>query len=287
MQRELLQRNRPTRATLSRAHSHCTFGLNIFYGTQAELNSHGHVALLAWHREDRERQRGSSGATQSATISLGTASRGRQRADSDVPAEERSGRRARSDRGSLDDDDQRNRLLDRARQDHHPARRERGEQLDARRCSTSARPKRSTRCRRTSRSATSARTSASRLTSYFTADGAGIGGASLSSFSLPGSGPFKYYGVPTAKQAAGDLHVAIAFALPNLQTTDQVALRGAVLQGSDGSHGDAGRGHDRTDRDRRGRDDTVRSAPRDGTDAGGVQQVRQRLVHSGRDGRGR
>jgi hypothetical protein len=59
------------------------------------------------------------------------------------------------------------------------------------------------------------------LTSYFTATGSGTSGAALSTFPSPGSGPFKYYGVPANKQIAGDLHLAIAFALPSLTATDQ------------------------------------------------------------------
>jgi hypothetical protein len=59
------------------------------------------------------------------------------------------------------------------------------------------------------------------LTSYFTANGSGTTGAALSSFPAPGSGPFKYYGVPANKQVAGDLHVAIAFAIPSLTSSDQ------------------------------------------------------------------
>ena len=63
-------------------------------------------------------------------------------------------------------------------------------------------------------------------------------------------GPFKYYGVPTAKQVAGDLHVAIAFAFPSLTDHRSGAIRGAVLQGSDGSHGDARCSAHRADGDR-------------------------------------
>ena len=59
------------------------------------------------------------------------------------------------------------------------------------------------------------------LTSYFTSAGSSVTGATLAGFSLPGAGPFKYYGVPTNRQVAGDLHVAIGFAFPSLTSTDQ------------------------------------------------------------------
>jgi hypothetical protein len=59
-------------------------------------------------------------------------------------------------------------------------------------------------------------------TSYFTGGGIGTTGAALSTFSTPSSGPFKYLGVPAAKQAAGDLHVISAFAIAGLTQTDQI-----------------------------------------------------------------
>jgi hypothetical protein len=62
------------------------------------------------------------------------------------------------------------------------------------------------------------------LTSYFTAAGSGSSGASVGGSFLPSSGPFKYYGVPAAKQAAGDLHLALALAFPSLTTTDQLRI---------------------------------------------------------------
>ena len=59
------------------------------------------------------------------------------------------------------------------------------------------------------------------ITSYFTSAGSSSTGAALAGFNLPSAGPWKYYGVPSNKQAPGDLHVAIAFGLPNSQSTDQ------------------------------------------------------------------
>jgi hypothetical protein len=59
------------------------------------------------------------------------------------------------------------------------------------------------------------------LTSYFTAAGSGASGATVGGSFLPSAGPFKYYGVPASKQAAGDLHLALALAFPSLSTTDQ------------------------------------------------------------------
>ena len=66
--------------------------------------------------------------------------------------------------------------------------------------------------------------------SYFTGSGSGTVGAGLSTFSLPSSGPFKYYGVPANKQAAGDLHVVLAFAVPSLQATDPTRIAGLYFK---------------------------------------------------------
>ena len=59
------------------------------------------------------------------------------------------------------------------------------------------------------------------FTNYFTAAGSGAAGATVGASILPSAGPFKYYGVPAAKQIAGDLHLALAIAFPNVTTLDQ------------------------------------------------------------------
>jgi hypothetical protein len=68
------------------------------------------------------------------------------------------------------------------------------------------------------------------FTSYFTAAGSGSTGAALFSLPNPGTGPFKYYGVPAAKQVAGDLHEAFVFGLPSLQSTDQFRFAGLYFK---------------------------------------------------------
>ena len=62
------------------------------------------------------------------------------------------------------------------------------------------------------------------LTSYFTAAGSGAAGATVGGSFIPSAGPFKYYGVPASKQAAGDLHLALAIAFPGLTSTDQARV---------------------------------------------------------------
>ena len=68
------------------------------------------------------------------------------------------------------------------------------------------------------------------ITSFFTASGSGVLGATLIAEGLPGAGPFKYYGIPTARQIAGDLHLATAFAFPSLTTTDQFRFVGLYFK---------------------------------------------------------
>ena len=62
------------------------------------------------------------------------------------------------------------------------------------------------------------------LTSYFTAAGSGAAGATVGGSFIPGTGPFKYFGVPASKQVAGDLHLALAIAFPGLTSTDQARV---------------------------------------------------------------
>jgi len=59
------------------------------------------------------------------------------------------------------------------------------------------------------------------FTNYFTAAGSGAAGATVGASILPSAGPFTYYGVPASKQLAGDLHLALAIAFPDLTTLDQ------------------------------------------------------------------
>jgi hypothetical protein len=64
------------------------------------------------------------------------------------------------------------------------------------------------------------------ITSYVTSGG--VAGAALLNGSQTGAGPFKYYGVPTARQAAGDLHFAFATALN--QAGDEARLVGTFFK---------------------------------------------------------
>jgi len=65
-------------------------------------------------------------------------------------------------------------------------------------------------------------------TSYFTASG--TTGASIFSGFQTGTGPYKYYGVPTARQIAGDLHFAFVIATPASQTADNARFRGLFFK---------------------------------------------------------
>jgi hypothetical protein len=58
-------------------------------------------------------------------------------------------------------------------------------------------------------------------TLYFTSSGSRASGAGLASATVPGPGPYTYYGVPAAKQAAGDLHLVQATAYPSSQDLTQ------------------------------------------------------------------
>jgi hypothetical protein len=67
-------------------------------------------------------------------------------------------------------------------------------------------------------------------TFYFTASGSSAAGAGVFNGGLPGSGPFKYYGVPSAKQAPGDLHLAQAIAFPSLGNTSTLRIAGLYFK---------------------------------------------------------
>ena len=68
------------------------------------------------------------------------------------------------------------------------------------------------------------------LSAYFTSAGSSASGASIGGSFIPTAGPFKYYGVPASKQAAGDLHLAFALAFPSLTTTDQFRVAGLYFK---------------------------------------------------------
>lgn len=64
-------------------------------------------------------------------------------------------------------------------------------------------------------------------TTFFTS---GASGAGLFSGSGVGTGPFKYFGVPTARQVAGDLHFAFAAGFPANGTGDDFRLAGLFFK---------------------------------------------------------
>jgi len=59
------------------------------------------------------------------------------------------------------------------------------------------------------------------FTNYFTAAGSGAAGATVGTSGLPSKGGFRYFGVPASKQIAGDLHLALAIAFPGLAASEQ------------------------------------------------------------------
>jgi hypothetical protein len=68
------------------------------------------------------------------------------------------------------------------------------------------------------------------FSAYFTSAGSSSSGATIGGSFLPSGGPFKYYGVPASKQAAGDLHLAFALAFPSLTSTDQFRVAGLYFK---------------------------------------------------------
>lgn len=66
------------------------------------------------------------------------------------------------------------------------------------------------------------------FSAFFSAAGSSAAGATIFAGGLPGGGPFKYYGVPTNKLVAGDLHVAQAFAFSN--SGDQIRFAGVFFK---------------------------------------------------------
>jgi hypothetical protein len=230
MQQEMLMRNRPSRANAYAANSLAlNFNLSIVYGTQAELNAQGTSRCLPGTGKTVNGTVANVSATQNASISLGSASASASGASTsfrltDVPdgaLDLIAGRTTTTINGAnftiaLD------KLIIR-----------RG--VNA--ANNSTLPVLDFGAAEAFDPAQANITIGNLgsevgfpLTSYFTAAGSGTAGAALSSFNLPSAGPFKYYGVPTAKQAAGDLHVAIAFAFPNQQTTDQARFAGLYFK---------------------------------------------------------
>ena len=220
LKQELLLRNRPSRAFASRSLA-LSYDLTIEYGTQAELKANGTGLCLTGGGKTVNGTVASLSATQSAEITLGTASASASAANTsfqltDVPDGALDQVAARSTTNTTTFTTVPDKFIIR-----------RGVNAAA----NSSLPVLDFGSSEAFDPAQANITIGNIgtdvgfvLTSYFTAAGSSAAGASLSGFSLPSAGPFKYYGVPTAKQAAGDLHVAIAFAFPNLQTLDQARL---------------------------------------------------------------
>jgi hypothetical protein len=216
LQKELLLRNRPTRAYATVSSAVEQFSLAIIYGTQAELSGQGSAQCLPGTGKTVNGTVAGVGALQSATVSLGTAAAGavggtfQLKNVPDGALDLIAGRSTTSQttflptldkliirRGVNAADNSTLPVLDfGAAEAFDPVQ----ANLTIANLGTDV---------------------AFVTSSYFTSAGSGSSGAGLSSISLPGSGPFKYFGVPAAKQAAGDLHVAIAFALASLTAFDQ------------------------------------------------------------------
>ena len=221
MRRELLLRNRPTRAGAYAASSLVDgFELNIFYGTQAELNAQGTTGCLPGAGKTVNGSVAGVGASQSATITLGTAS-----ADAsgttptfqlkDVPdgALDLVAGRTTTTISGTDFSFALDKLI--IRRGINAANNSTLPVLDFGAAEAFDPVQANITLGNLGTELGFA------LTSYFTAAGSSAGGATLAGFSMPGSGPFKYYGVPAARQIAGDLHLAIGFAVPTLTTEDQ------------------------------------------------------------------
>jgi hypothetical protein len=222
LRRDLLLRNRPSRASAYVARSMATgYDLTILYGTQSELNGRGTALCLPGAGKTvNGTVAGVNGAQgQSAAVSLGTSTADASAAGTfqltDVPD------------GSLD--------------------------LVAARSTTDAATFSSVVDKMIIRRAVNAANNSTLpvldfgsaeafdpvqgnltignigsdlaivLTTYFTASGGGIAGATVGGSFLPSAGPFKYYGVPTSKQIAGDLHLALAIAIPTSADQERVS----------------------------------------------------------------
>jgi hypothetical protein len=70
---------------------------------------------------------------------------------------------------------------------------------------------------------------AAAFTFYFTSAGSSASGATLG-FGTPTTGPFKYFGVPAAKQANGDLHLMFVDAFPSTTQLDQGRVAGLYFK---------------------------------------------------------
>lgn len=66
-------------------------------------------------------------------------------------------------------------------------------------------------------------------TSFVTATTGAVGASLFSGFGL-GAGPFKYYGVPTAQQAASDMHFAFVVAAPTSETATTARFTGLFFK---------------------------------------------------------
>jgi hypothetical protein len=214
LQRELLARNRPTRAYAARS-AVDTFTLTILYGTQAELNSQGTNRCLPGAGKTVNGSVANVGPTQTANVSLGPSSA------SVSGAAGTTFQLKKVPDGALDLIASRasfnlttfvqtvdkviiRRGLNQADGSTIPV-------LDFNAAEAFAPATANITVGNLSGEV------ASVSTSYFTSAGSGSTGAGLSSIGLPGAGPFTYYGIPAAKQAAGDLHLAQVIAFPSAQ----------------------------------------------------------------------
>lgn len=221
MERELLLRNRPSRTRAFAARSAVDgFALSVIYGTQLELSGTGGALCLAGTGKTVNGTVANVGQTQSASITLGSSSAGASGANTsfvleDVPdgaLDLVAGRTTTTISGTsfsiaLD------KLI--IRRGVNAANNSTLPVLDFGAAEAFDPVQANITLGNLGTDVGFA------LTSYFTSAGSSVTGATLAGFSLPGAGPFKYYGVPANRQLAGDLHVAIGFAFPGLTSTDQ------------------------------------------------------------------
>lgn len=223
MQRALLVRNRPTRASYSKSLV-LNFGLQIFYGTQTELNGQGTAQCLPGSGKTVNGSvtglaPSTATTTQSATISLGSSSAGASAASptfqlKDVPdgaLDLIASRATITISSTFEPSFAVDKLIIR-----RGVNAQNNSTLDPLAFATEGFDP----VQANITVGNLGSEVASVITAYYTSAGTGAAGATLG-FTLPSPGPFKYYGVPTAKQVAGDLHVAIVGASPTALSEDQ------------------------------------------------------------------
>jgi hypothetical protein len=220
LQREMLLRNRPTRASAYAARSLATgFGLTILYGSQAELNGRGaNLCLPGSGKTVNGTVAGvNSAQAQSASISLGPSSTSAAPAGTfqltDVPDGALDLVAARSTTNTTTLSTAVDKVI--IRRGVNAGNNSTLPVLDFG-SSEAFDPVQGNLT-----IANLGTDVATVFTSYFTAAGSGAAGATVGASVLPSAGPFTYYGVPASKQIAGDLHLALAIAFPNLTTLDQ------------------------------------------------------------------